>query len=802
MENTKSERNIVLRDRKTSVFARKKFTVKKNVRSVRDTDTANVPNGLFTEQGKSENSKAKTKSVLHKNNTDKKRAKRAAYLKESMERDIVASYAENYDETPLETDKPTDEISENPYEEKEQFKSRFLGNTSYVNENTHKNSLDDENVRKAYKAKLAEKITNRRQEFAELRAQVQTNAVMLSVERAKAAAELSAKADIAVRDNVVPGVEMAAEYISAVKNGDASAMITQPAVSIVKKHLGGVGESVDGVSNIEGTVNSTDSVGGAAASVGVNLVADKIKSELYESAFKPSDERIRGRMEKKFYHIDRKAEKKIRKIEKRKEKISDGNVSEKELKKLEQSKEKYQKKLANQQKEIQRNQQKKIFIKHNKSNPSFVGSNVVKKTAEKAGKGKLMLILGSGSGFFMVILIIIILLMIIASLFSWMTPYDYSLAGDESDEPTVEAKTNAEIIDGYALMIQNYMDVTQAYYYLNYGDWYGGVYDYPPPENYLTFAEYFEEFKKEVIESIQAKYEPLFAAAISPEQAQAIAQAMSQEISAALAVAAEQARMEYDLLMDELDDSMTAEEHRLHFEVINNGPANGERDSAEFTGGPIVGTNHFDDYEIKSELSAEELLALAAMYKSFKSMDSTEAVEGESEDTEETEKVLNITPQDIMDFIKDTEFIPITSEVTKDNPCGGNCKRELKGDFKTGYYWEYYCDSDHDNLNGAVNSCKTKDELIETMLDLTDAEDNGIDKEGCEEIYESYIELIQKELDISEADYRKFGAEDNERAKAFYEMLIDPSKGTIPNNYWTVETPIGDESEENEDEQT
>ena len=39
MENTKSERNIVLRDRKTSVFARKKFTVKKNVRSVRDTDT-------------------------------------------------------------------------------------------------------------------------------------------------------------------------------------------------------------------------------------------------------------------------------------------------------------------------------------------------------------------------------------------------------------------------------------------------------------------------------------------------------------------------------------------------------------------------------------------------------------------------------------------------------------------------------------------------------------------------------------------------------------------------------------------
>lgn len=143
MENTKSERNIVLRDRKTSVFARKKFTVKKNVRSVRDTDTANVPDGIkFTEQGKSENPKAKTKSVLQKNNADKKRAKRAAYLKESMERDIAASYAENYDEIPQETDNHTaNEISDNPIEDKEQFKSHFLGNTSFVNENTHKNSV-------------------------------------------------------------------------------------------------------------------------------------------------------------------------------------------------------------------------------------------------------------------------------------------------------------------------------------------------------------------------------------------------------------------------------------------------------------------------------------------------------------------------------------------------------------------------------------------------------------------------------------------------------------------------------------
>ncbi|MBQ5318248.1 MAG: hypothetical protein J6K17_04080 [Oscillospiraceae bacterium] len=796
MENTKSERNIVLRDRKTSVFARKKFTVKKNVRSVRDTDTANVPDGIkFTERGKSENPKAKTKSVLQKNNADKKRAKRAAYLKESMEWDIAASYAENYEEIPQETDNHTaDENADNPIEDKEQFKSHFLGNTSFVSENVHKNSLDDENVRKAYKAKLAEKILGRRKETAEIRAQVQTNAVMLSAERAKAAAELSAKADIAVRDNVIPGAEIAAEYVSAVKSGDAAAMITQPAVSIVKKHLGGSGKVFDNISNAAGTVNSADSVGGAAASVGVNLAADKIKSELFESAFKPSDERIRERMEKKFYHIDRKAEKKIQKIEKRKEKISDGNVSEKELKKIEQSKEKYQKKLASQQKELQRNQQKKIFIKHNKNNPSFVGNKLAKKTVQKVGKGKLMLILGSGSGFFMVILIIIILLMIVASLFSWMTPYDYSLAGDESEEPTVEAKTNAEIIDGYALMIQNYMDVTQAYYYLVYGDWYGGVYAYPPPEEMLSFAEYFAEFQEKIIRDIQAKYEPLFAAATTPEQAQAIARAMSQEISAALSVAAEQARAEYEALMEELDDTMTSDERRLHYEVFNNGGTNGVRDSGEFTNRPIIGTNHFDDYEIDSEMSAEEMLALTALYKALKNMQEPE---------EDAEVVYNITPQDIMDLINDTEFITISAEITEGNSCSGNCKRMIMGDIESGYYWVYYCDNDHKNLNGAVEPCKTKEEMIEKILSLTNAEENGFDKDKCTEMYDEYIEVIKKELDVTESDYRKFGADDNERAMKFYEMLIDPNKGEIPNNYWTVNTPLpDDESEETEDEQT
>ncbi len=360
-----------------------------------------------------------------------------------------------------------------------------------------------------------------------------------------------------------------------------------------------------------------------------------------------------------------------------------------------------------------------------------------------------------------------------------------SLAGDESSEPTIEAKTNAEIIDGYTLMIQNYMDVTQAYFYLDYGDWYGGVYDYPTPESFLSFSDYFTELQKTIIDEIQVKYEPLFASATSSEQMMAISQAMSREITAALEAAAVYAREDYLILMESLDDCMTPEEHRQHYELHDKGRVSGERDSHEFSGYPIIGTNHFDDVEFDSELSAEELLSMVALYKSFLSMEKPD---------EETEQsfVYNITPQDIMDFFEKTEYITVTTDISQNNVCSRNCQRILEGDLKSGYYWTYYCDNDHLNLTGVVNPCKTKDELIDKIMELADAEKNGIDKEDCEEMLEAYIELIKKELDISEADYRWSGADDNERAKAFYEMLIDPSKGYIPNNYWTVNTELSE----------
>ena len=62
----------------------------------------------------------------------------------------------------------------------------------------------------------------------------------------------------------------------------------------------------------------------------------------------------------------------------------------------------------------------------------------------------------------------------------------------------------------------------------------------------------------------------------------------------------------------------------------------------------------------------------------------------------DAEQILNITPQDIMDFFKETEFFSITANVTHGNTCSGqNCRRTL-----VDKSWEYYCDGSHDNLSG------------------------------------------------------------------------------------------------------
>ena len=436
---------------------------------------------------------------------------------------------------------------------------------------------------------------------------------------------------------------------------------------------------------------------------------------------------------------------------------------------------------ADRMKTERKNKQKEMFLDFNKDNPELF-SNTAKGTGKRYVKKKAAKALVSGGAAAAVfpIIIVIIIFAVIAVFFGWLSPFDYTLAGDEGEEDDRKytAESNAEVIDGYTKMIKNYMDVCQAYYYFNYGDWYGGTYEYPAPD--LDFSEFFSEYCRNIVSEIQSQFSASLAAAKNDRERAAIAQAMNRAISEAIDAAMPQALAEYNALMKSLDDSMTAETQRQHYETKNKGGGNGSADSAEFTGMPIVGTNHFDNVEIDSELSAEELLAYIALYKSMSMIDPDES-------DPDSEQILNITLQDIMDFFKETEFFSITANVTHGNTCSGqNCRRTL-----IDKSWEYYCDGSHDNLSGEIGPCKNADELREKIMEITDSEANGVDEKSFKKLIEEYMKLINKELDINEADYRRFGAADSAKAEEFYQKLIED--GEIPNNYWSVDTPMGGE---------
>ena len=568
---------------------------------------------------------------------------------------------------------------------------------------------------------------------------------------------------------------------------------------------GVVGEStqnvISGVSRVGQAVSRSDSVSGSVLDVSSALAAveaKKLVKKLAETDLKKekrAEERMKNHGNRfgidKYDEVTGKNEKsKNRKTDAdRKSEAPDqkqGGSKVGNSHKLQQEKQEYGKKQR--AKEV-RGKQKEIFIKENRKIPDTLFSANISKggTAKQLlnKKGASVILGGGGLTVVLPVLITIVVFVIIMGFFGWLTPFSYGLAGEEPDEEH-NAETNAEIIDGYTLMVKNYMDITQAYYYLNYGDWYGGTYQY---ENAgLDFGTFFAEYCQKIIKEIQAQFQPLINQARTPEEAQAISQAMGRAISQALSQAQQAAYEEYMRLIGELNDGLTPSEHRQHYEVeISNG-GNGIEDSVEFNEKPIVGTNGFGNVEINSELSSEELLSYIALYKSLITMKPDDA------NAREAEPSLNITPQDIMDFFEKTEYISITAEITHNNPCiGQNCKRRLTGDYESGYSWEYYCDSDHDNLTGEIGECLSADELLKKVMELTEAEDIGVDEKNCKKILEAYIDMFKKELDIDESGFRQFGAKDNAKAMEFYEKLIT---GELPNaDLWKVDTPFSDDEE-------
>ena len=133
---------------------------------------------------------------------------------------------------------------------------------------------------------------------------------------------------------------------------------------------------------------------------------------------------------------------------------------------------------ADRMKTERKNKQKEMFLDFNKDNPELV-SNTAKGTGKRYVKKKATkaLVGGGAAAAVFPIIIVIIIFAVIAVFFGWLSPFDYTLAGDEGEEDDRKytAESNAEVIDGYTKMIKNFMDVSQAYYYLNYGDWYGGT---------------------------------------------------------------------------------------------------------------------------------------------------------------------------------------------------------------------------------------------------------------------------------------------------------------------------------------
>lgn len=85
--------------------------------------------------------------------------------------------------------------------------------------------------------------------------------------------------------------------------------------------------------------------------------------------------------------------------------------------------------------------------------------------------------------------------------------------------------------------------------------------------------------------------------------------------------------------------------------------------------------------------------------------------------------------------------------------------------------------------------------LIRPMADIRII-NNGVDEDSFKDLIDEYIKLIKKELEIDEADFRQFGAADNSKAQEFYEKLV--KDGSIPNNFWEIDTPIGEEESDGE----
>lgn len=774
----------------------------------------------------------------------RERIKKAAYIKENLQKDIdvsrTASEENNADEQPASAENTSseNEITNTVMEDKTERKNRYLGNSEHILNDEDDSERKAAAVKNAYEKEILKKQAERRKKAISMNYQLETNEALLSAQRARKAAEREYKKDTEAQENrrdITFAAEFAAREISAIKSGNAVKAAAQPVAGVLRNSLDEKTlNAVDDITSVSGTVQNSDSVGSAAANMGINLAADRIKRSVRDLYISRDDkEKAEKRLEEKLLHIDRKTNEKISRISSRREEAMNSNISgrlEKKLSKIERKQEKYKEKLAKKQKEFQRNQQKEIYIKHNRDNPSFA-PNVIKnsKTYLKK-KTKAALVGGGAVSAALPIFVIIIVFLIIAAFFSWLTPFKFVLAGSEKEK---DAEKEEEILDTYILEMQNYMDVAQMQCFETYGKYCDAHYSWealvPDWEGY--YKKFVEPQIEATTKAIQESYSESLAASKGDS---AVVASMVKAIQEAIAKIIEQARKDYQEIVDNLNDvylEPVEGKHIIHYVPLEGktehtktpGGENEVWDIEEYNGKTCDGTNHFSlgSLQFQTDVTAEDLFQLIALSRALDVINSNSGGDEETETgttvsgTEATpskkpkKEFAELTTEEINDFFKRTEFITIEAHLDK-GECNGMCHRKLVGDWDRGWSVLYYCtDPDepeleprHTVLSGSVK-LKTKEEMIETVMQEYDAEKAKMDRDDVDEILKNYEKYIKETLGTEEKRY--FGSNDSSRAVNFYNIEADGNQ--VPNKgIWQIDTPMETDKdkgkEEKDDEKT
>ncbi len=440
------------------------------------------------------------------------RMKRAAFLAQQNKEAISINTAtvihvdtddfHNTERVEKAEEKPEIVAEKSDEKEEQSFESRFTGNSEHVDFNRYDNARHEYAVNQA-------------------------NAKYQAGQRYKQ----QSRENIRHRD-VLEEISSAATITGQLGRGE----VGKVAADIIVKNAFSENGLRDTAQTIVNSVSSSSSVSSAVSDIATALAAIEAKKFVAKIMKGESSEKDRKFVEEhkaagKTKYVD--SHKDGFKVEHR---ISEDEHIAENMSREERRNFLHNKRVAEKQKSFyadrikteRKNKQKEMFLDFNKDNPELV-SNTAKGTGKRYVKKKAAkaLIGGGAAAAVFPIIIVIIIFAIIAVFFGWLSPFDYMLAGDEGedDDRKYTAESNAEVIDGYTKMIKNYMDVCQAYYYLNYGDWYGGTYEYPAPD--LSFSEFFSEYCRNIVSEIQSQFSASLAAAKNDRERAAIAQAMN-----------------------------------------------------------------------------------------------------------------------------------------------------------------------------------------------------------------------------------------------------------------------------------